>query len=491
MANYGAAAAARAAASELAFGNDNGAQWPIATPARSGAAARQRSFLLLQGPAGPFFRLLARQLEAGGARCVRAVLNSGDWVDSLGQRRAVFRGSFARWSGWVRELAAARSVTDLVLYGDCRPHHRAAIAVLRPLGVRVHVLEEGYLRPRWITYERDGVNGNSRLVGLALARIDDDQVAASAPGAAQDPGDAFWPHIQATFRYYACNFWGCFLFPAYRCHREEGLVSETLIWLRRLSTLRSAKRDARLRRKALLASGERFHLVLLQLAGDYQIRAHSPFASLVEFCEICIRAYAASGRREPLVFKNHPLDSGALDLARVIARLAEWYGVADRCVFIDGGKLARLLGQAISAVAINSTACHQTLERGIPTKILAKAVYNHSEFVAPGTLEEFFRNPQAPDRDAYKRFVKFLHVATQINGSFYTAHGMRMVLDKIVGRMLDPVNPIDVYLDGRGSLRLAAASNAVPWPAAETEPAACGAAEPGVAHATAAAAMAG
>ena len=30
-------------------------------------------------------------------------------------------------------------------------------------GVRTYVLEEGYLRPHWLTLELDGVNGYSRL----------------------------------------------------------------------------------------------------------------------------------------------------------------------------------------------------------------------------------------------------------------------------------------------------------------------------------------
>ena len=32
----------------------------------------------------------------------------------------------------------------------------------------LHVFEEGYLRPYWITYERGGSNGNSALMGIAL-----------------------------------------------------------------------------------------------------------------------------------------------------------------------------------------------------------------------------------------------------------------------------------------------------------------------------------
>src|SRR5690606_3283462 len=45
----------------------------------------------------------------------------------------------------------------------CRPVHKTAIQAVKELGLRVHVLEEGYFRPNWVTYEENGVNNNSAL----------------------------------------------------------------------------------------------------------------------------------------------------------------------------------------------------------------------------------------------------------------------------------------------------------------------------------------
>jgi len=53
-------------------------------------------------------------------------------------------------------------VTDIVLYGDTRPIHAQAVEIANKLGLSVHVFEEGYMRPYWVTYERGGTNGNSR-----------------------------------------------------------------------------------------------------------------------------------------------------------------------------------------------------------------------------------------------------------------------------------------------------------------------------------------
>ena len=36
------------------------------------------------------------------------------------------------------------------------------------LGLNVHVFEEDYMRPFWVTYERGGTNGNSKLMDTTV-----------------------------------------------------------------------------------------------------------------------------------------------------------------------------------------------------------------------------------------------------------------------------------------------------------------------------------
>ena len=55
-----------------------------------------------------------------------------------------------------------------MLYGDTRPVHAAAVMAARARGLCVHVFEEGYLRPWWVTYERGGTNGHSRLMEIGI-----------------------------------------------------------------------------------------------------------------------------------------------------------------------------------------------------------------------------------------------------------------------------------------------------------------------------------
>jgi len=409
------------------------------------AADGVRRFLLLQGPCGNFYSALAQELESKGCEVLRVVLSGGDWVDSLGQNRIHYRKSFSEWPVWLRGLVADRSITDAVVYGDCRPYHRIAIKLFRELGIAVHALEEGYIRPNWITYERDGVNGHSPLIQLAFEDIDARAVDQSELAQQKTLHHGFLGYVLAGIAYYAFQFFLTPCYPRYRTHRNYAIVTEAAFWLMRFFTwprrLRRAAKET-----ALLTSGATFHLALLQLDGDSQIQSHSAFDSIIEFIELCIRDYARSGSHDQaLVFKNHPLDNGMLNLRRVITEVAERHNVKHRVYFIDAGKLAPLLDNASSVIAINSTACHQALKRGIPTAILGRAVYRHPEIAPQMRLADFFRLRPAMRKENYELFYKFLCLTCQVNGGFYTRDGVSAAAAPLVERMLSDRDPYQAY----------------------------------------------
>ena len=130
----------------------------------------RRRFLFLQGPHGPFFHRLARMLRAAGAEVRRVGFNAGDrafWFGGPGY--IPYRGTPDDWPGTFAALLDEHAVTDIVLYGDIRPVHASAVRIARDRGLTVHVFEEGYMRPFWVTYERGGSNGHSRLMDMQIA----------------------------------------------------------------------------------------------------------------------------------------------------------------------------------------------------------------------------------------------------------------------------------------------------------------------------------
>lgn len=128
-----------------------------------------RRFLFLQGPHGPFFNRLARMLRAAGADVWRVGFNRGDalfWGDR--DSYIPYTGTQEDWGECCADLFQRHAITDLAVYGDVRPVHAQAIALAKARGITVHVFEEGYLRPYWVTYERNGTNGNSALMDMSL-----------------------------------------------------------------------------------------------------------------------------------------------------------------------------------------------------------------------------------------------------------------------------------------------------------------------------------
>lgn len=424
--------------------------------------AAGREFLFLQGPHGPFFRRLAQALAQRGAGVRRVAFNRSDQIEwgGVGPLHP-FTDELPGYGAWLEQLIAGCGVTDIVLYGDTRPQHARAIEIARARGLGVHVLEEGYLRPRWVTYERGGANGHSRLCEISLPQM------AVALGDAAPPEDEEVPanwgdsrqHLIAAAIYHARLLLPSIRYRRYRGHRAIPLWREVLWYWLRATILPYTRLRRAWRQWRLLTSSHSYHLVLLQLSFDASMQAHSDFPNTAAVIETCIDAFVAGAPKEHLlVFKAHPFEDGRERLGRVTARLARDLGVADRVVFIDGGnKLGRLLDRARSAITVNSTAAQQALWRGMPVACLGRAVYAKPGLVSGQSLPGFLAHPRRPDLRAYWLFRRFMLETSQLQGSFYARRGIERLLARLPQAMLDPVDPYDRVLAGRGE-----ASNLVP-----------------------------
>lgn len=117
----------------------------------------------------PIFQSLAKMIAKSGARCFRIGFNAGDaffWSDK--KTFIPFTDPRENWPQFFQETLDARGITDIVLYGDTREIHAQAVEIARDRGLTIHMFEEGYLRPYWVTYEREGANGNSRLMKMSI-----------------------------------------------------------------------------------------------------------------------------------------------------------------------------------------------------------------------------------------------------------------------------------------------------------------------------------
>lgn len=417
---------------------------------------KDRRFLFLQGPHGPWFHQLSRMLVAAGAEVCRVGFNQGDrvfWPDSASY--IPWQGAAADWPKAVARLMADRRITDLVIYGDTRPIHAQAVQAARAAGIAVHVFEEGYLRPYWISYERGGSNGHSRLMDLSVAQM---REALARQDVELSEAPSHWGDMRQHIFWGAAYHWfvltGGRRYPNFRPHRALTVRQEFLLYLQRLAMLPVHRWHRMLATRRIRRGGFPYHLALLQLEQDSSFQAHSPFSTMTEFLELVIDGFAQGApTHHHLVFKAHPLEDGRVPVARQIRDLAARAGISDRVHFVRGGKLARLLNGARSAVTVNSTSGQQALWRGLPLKCFGAAVYAKPEFVSPQPLAEFFGQPIRPDSRAYRDFRRYLLETSQVAGGFYSSRGRRGLLRQVVDMMLSAEDPYDALISGNAAPR--------------------------------------
>jgi capsular polysaccharide export protein len=398
------------------------------TPAR-------RGFLFLQGMATRFFERLGRTLADRGHAVHRVNFNGGDRAFWRLPGAVDFCGREHEWPEFLERLVVDKGISDIILFGDCRPLHRAAIRVAENRLLRLHVVEEGYLRPDWITFEEGGVNGHSSLPrdpGWYRER------ARSLP-AWQDP-----PPVPGSFRrravedvvYTMASMAGVWRFPYYATHRPYHQLIEYAGWLRRLALRRQAERRAAAAIEGLPGGSDPLFLFPLQLDCDYQVRVHSHFRAMHLAIEHVLGSFAAHAPGAArLIVKLHPLDSGLVDWTALTGHLAVELGIADRLIVLDGGDLGKVLARKPAVVTVNSTVGSLALACGLPVIALGKAVYDIAGLTFQGELHEFWTAPTPPDAPLFDAFRRVLAARCLIPGSFFNDTGLTIAVDAAVQRL--------------------------------------------------------
>lgn len=384
-------------------------------------AAHRRHFIILQGLATPFFFHLAQHLRAAGHESTKIQICGADLVFWPG-RAVLFRERADQWPAFLEAQIEKVGATDIILFGDCRPLHRIAVAQARQRGILVHVFEEGYVRPGYITLEEGGTNGYSRFPR------DPDFIKQRARDL---PCPVLKTHVASSF--FTRALWdvlaqtvGCALaplFPHYRWHGTDHPFMEYAGFVRRFA--RSPFRNAASKRTVgrLITARTPFFLMPLQLNSDFQIRVHSRYSTVLEAIEEVVASFAGHApTSHTLVFKLHPLDPELVSYRDHVERLSARYGVGTRVAFICTGDLPSLLGASDGVVLVNSTTALVALQLGCRVKALGTAVYNLPGLSFQDHLDDFWTIGSNPEPAVVQAFLKLLVAKTQIAGDFFAGN---------------------------------------------------------------------
>ena len=401
----------------------------------------RRAFLFLQGPPGPLAFQLGQAMRQRGVEIHRINICAGDQID-WPEQATNYRGRFEDWAIFVDSFLREHRITDVLLFGDCRPYHVAARRIASLRGISTHVLEEGYLRPHWMTLELEGVNAYSPL------RRDKEWFIEQARHLRPEPES---PPITASFRrrvrdaawHYSASFLGAFAFPHYRSHRSASFVSEMMGWSWRFLVRGSHDRAAgRVIRRLRY---EKVFLLPLQLSGDYQIRNHSPFPDMPAATAFVLESFAAHAPGDVhLLIKKHPLDCSFFDWSSFIAGRASKLGIADRVHYIDGGDLERLVNKIAGMVCVNSTSATLALQAGKPVCALGDAVYKMPGLTYSHHIDQFWTNPVPPEPGLYETFRRTLVDRSLVRGGLASESAVATLVENMVERLTSTALPYSV-----------------------------------------------
>jgi capsular polysaccharide export protein len=362
----------------------------------------------------------------------RINLSGGDWRD-WPTGAVDFRGRFSEWPVFLDKFLREHAITDLMLFGDCRPYHVAAHGLAEIRNVRTHVLEEGYLRPDWMTFEPEGVNARSTLsrdkrwFKAEAARLPPEpELPPITANFRRRARDAYWYYHHATFRRLR--------FPHYRSHRSGSITLEAAGWVWKFLT---RSRHAKAAEQVLQElNGKPLFLFPLQLSGDYQIRAHSAFPDMQSAASYVIESFAANAPSDvQLLLKAHPLDSSFFNWRRFVRRHAQRLRLSDRLHFVDGGDLDEMVHLARGVVCVNSTSATLALAAGTPVCTIGEAIYDLAGLTHQGHVDGFWSRPSAPEPGLYDAFRRVLVDRCLVRGGLASESAVSVLVESLLERL--------------------------------------------------------
>jgi capsular polysaccharide export protein len=397
-------------------------------------------FLFIGAPFGPFFRRLGREIEASGGEAYRTVCEGGEYLETPAHSRIIYRHRDGDWKRFIRGVVRRKKIDAIITFNDTLPRNRGALEVAEEFGLHSFVLENGYLRPHWVTLERDGVNGFSRLPRDPEVYLEARQGAVEPVDSRQFPA-GLKPHVTHTITHFlaAIAFKPALGFDAK--YYGDSVYRQGVGYVREYLWRVTHDESATLARALELAdSGRKAFLALLQKPGDAQLVVHSRHGGNAAFVDELITSFAADAPVDAiLVVKQHPLDYGVERTPARVAALIERHNLADRVFFLRKTSIDKVMARAHAVVTINSTAGLAGIIEEKPVLCVGRAFYNIPGLASAGPLSRFWREATPPSSDLVKGFVAFLKSTSQFNGGFHTPEGREILVPLLAQRLIEGV----------------------------------------------------
>ena len=395
-----------------------------------------KHIVLLQGPVGPFMDRLHRHLLDGGYRVTRFIFNAGDrWFSSRLKGQISFNGSLVGWNREFERFLLADRPDMVVCFGSERPAHKIARELTGEQAIPLLSLEEGYLRPGFVTVEAGGNNASSPLAGsIPSAEINAEALHAEVA----NPTDykSFSSFVRYSGTYYIIRTFFSWKSDRELFHRRFFPPLEAFYWLRNAyRNVFHGGADNPIIHRLLEHHPSNYFIVPLQVAADSNLKEAAMGWNSQRLIVSGIQSFAKHARQDSqLVFKVHPLERGHNRFESLIQEVSKDHGVLGRVHLIDTGSMGLLARHSAGMITINSTSGLSAIHHGVPLLVIGKAVYEHPKLAVCGNGKPDFDRfwhysenypPVAPVAFRHE-YLDWLRQQALVRGDFYDTEGIKV-----------------------------------------------------------------
>jgi capsular polysaccharide export protein len=397
--------------------------------------------LFASAPFGKFFAELVRELEAAGCEVHRLCFEGGDWLETPAKNRVLYSGSLDDLKSFVTDFIRSKKIDRVVTFNDVLDRNKSVLEAATLCGAERFVIENGYLRPHWVTCEVGGVNAHSQMPRdpdfyRGIAR----RPTANGEAAEPKPFEHFLSyHVRSTISHFAGAI---ALAPFFRFNQKyygDSVVRQMRGYIKEY-TLRVTYSEDNEAKKVLAAhqaGNRKIFTVLMQKPGDGQLKVHSTYGGNRNFLQEVITSFAQSAPEDAfLIIKQHPLDYGIEDCPKFARELIKKFGLQDRAIYLRKTSIDICIDYSVGVVTVNSTGGLQALQKGIAVKCMGASVYGFEGLTHQGSLDAFWSNGTPADPEVLAGYIAYLQQTSQLNGGFHSAEARKLLMPGILRKLV-------------------------------------------------------
>ena len=382
-----------------------------------------KNIIFLQGPMGYFFNDLSSYFfKKYKTNSTHFIFNGGDLYFNKNKKNILCKNNLKKNTTCILKYILENNISSIFLFGDERAIHKYLINKIKKINknINIYVFEEGYIRPYYVTLEKNGVNANSNLFkkfNFNDLNLYEEMKLFKHP---EHFSSRYYKMVYYASIYYLYMKIFKYKFKHYKHHRNPSPFYELkYAFINIFKKLRNKIIEHKYLNFLKNDIKNNYIFFPLQVHDDFQLRSHSKFRNTENSIKYVLKLYKKYNCQEYLVIKHHLMDRGKKDYSKLIQDEIKKLNLnKEKIIYFYDVHLPTCINNAKKCITVNSTVGLSSILSGKNTLFIGESIFNIKEFKI--NEEEFFKNKLKKfDNRKIKLLKYFIINKTQLNGSFY------------------------------------------------------------------------